>query len=196
VHETAPRRRAAKERAHLVNVETRKAGQVQPAIKKHGAVACTEDESIAVDPGAVVGVEGHGMAVEHGTKLGATERKSKVPAGAFVDGVHGKAAGLIGSAREIRHRKGLRHFSRSCACAGLFFGALLNRLTSRRCNWRTAVGMHATASPLPTPTPWSISRSRHACRRRWRRERRVKVAAACASAHGARHTTRRHPPAA
>ena len=89
----------------MVNVETRKAGQVQPAIKKHGAVACAEDEAITVDPSALIGIEVHGVAVKYCTKFSASEGKSEVPTGALVHGVHGQATGLIGSAGEIRNRK-------------------------------------------------------------------------------------------
>jgi len=55
----------AERRAHLVNIETRKAREVQPAVKEHGAMAGAENESVAVDPGAVVGIEVHSMTVKH-----------------------------------------------------------------------------------------------------------------------------------
>jgi hypothetical protein len=36
-------------------------------------MAGTENESIAVDPGAVIGIEVHGMAIKHRTKLSASQ---------------------------------------------------------------------------------------------------------------------------
>ena len=103
---------AAEGRAHLVNIESRKAREVQPSVKEHGAMAGTENESIAVDPGAVIGIEVHGMAIKHRTKLSASQGETKMPTGALVHCVHGKTTSFIGSAHELGNRKGLRHFKK------------------------------------------------------------------------------------
>jgi hypothetical protein len=95
--------------AYLIDVESGKTRQVQPSVKKHGAMACAEDESITVDPCAFIGVEGHGMAKKHSTKLSASQWKSEVPTGTLVNCVHGKATSLIGSTCEIGNGKGFRH---------------------------------------------------------------------------------------
>ena len=86
---------------------------MQPAVKKHGAVACAEDEAITVDPSALIGIEVHGVTVKHCSEFSASQGKSEVATGALVHGIHGQATSLIGSAREIRNRKGLRHFDRN-----------------------------------------------------------------------------------
>lgn len=76
-------------------------------------MACAEDEAITVDPSALIGIEVHGVTVKHCSEFSASQGKSEVATGALVHGIHGQATSLIGSAREIRNRKGLRHFDRN-----------------------------------------------------------------------------------
>ncbi len=97
---------------HLVDVESWKTRQMQPAIQEHGAVARAEDEPVAVDPRGLIGIEDHGVAVQHRAELSASERQSKVAAGALVNGVHGQAARFIGCASKIDSRYGVRHIRR------------------------------------------------------------------------------------
>ncbi len=75
------------------------AGEMQPAVEKHGAVAGRENKPVAVQPAWRVRVVIESFAEKNGTDFGAAERKSEVAGVTSVDGVHGKATGLVGSGR-------------------------------------------------------------------------------------------------
>ncbi|CAH0365717.1 unnamed protein product, partial [Pelagomonas calceolata] len=76
------------------------AGQVEPRVEEHAAVARAEDEAVAVDPGRVVGVEGHGLAEEDRAHLGGAERQAEVAGLGRGDRVHREAARLVGGGLE------------------------------------------------------------------------------------------------
>ena len=76
------------------------AGQVEPRVEEHRAVARAEDEAVAVDPGRVVGVEGHGLAEEDRAHLGGAERQAEVAGLGRGDRVHREAARLVGGGLE------------------------------------------------------------------------------------------------
>ena len=76
------------------------AAQMQPGVEEHRAVAGGEDEAVAVEPARLVGIVDERVAVEDGADFGAAERQAEVAGGGFVDGVHGEAAGLVGSLGE------------------------------------------------------------------------------------------------
>ena len=59
-----------------------------------------EHEAVAVQPARLVGIVHEGMAVEHGSDLGAAQREAKVAGGALVHGVDGETAGLGGGLGE------------------------------------------------------------------------------------------------
>jgi hypothetical protein len=112
---------------------------MQPTVQEHGAVACAEDEPVTVHPRGLIGIEDHGMAVEHRAELSASEGQSKVAAGALVNGVHGQAARFIGCACKIGSRHGVRHI----------------RKVVLRCSWRAAHFEDTRAAPdmpcMPQP---------------------------------------------
>ena len=76
------------------------AGQVEPRVEEHRAVTGGEDEAVAVDPGRVVGVEGHGLAEEDRAHLGGAERQAEVAGLGRGDRVHRQAARLVGGGLE------------------------------------------------------------------------------------------------
>ena len=53
-------------------------GNMQPAVEEHRAVACGENEAIAVQPARGVGIEAHVFPKEDGTDLGAAKWESEV----------------------------------------------------------------------------------------------------------------------
>ncbi len=70
--------------------------EVEPAVEEHGAVACGEDETVAIEPTRGVGIEVHAFAEEDGSDFRAAEWEAKVAGVAGVDGVHGEASGFGG----------------------------------------------------------------------------------------------------
>ena len=76
------------------------AGQVEPAVGEHRAMAGREHEAVAVGPGGVGGVDAEEGAVERRADLGGAEGQAEVPGVAGGDGVHGETAGLVGGAGE------------------------------------------------------------------------------------------------
>jgi hypothetical protein len=59
-------------------------------------VARGEDEAVAVQPARLVGIVHEGVPVEDGADLSGAERQAEVAGIAFMHGVDGEAAGLIG----------------------------------------------------------------------------------------------------
>ena len=85
------------------------AGEVDPGVDEHRAVAGGQDEAVAVDPGGRGGVVAEEVAVEHGADLGGAEGQAEVTGMAGGHGVHGEAAGFGGGAGKVggvieRHR--------------------------------------------------------------------------------------------
>ena len=74
----------------------RVAGKVQPAVKKHRAVARREHEAVAVEPLRRIRVVAHGFTEQHRADLGTAKRKAEVAGVTGVDGIHGEATGFIG----------------------------------------------------------------------------------------------------
>ncbi len=72
------------------------AREVEPAIEEHGAVARREDEAVAVEPARVRRVALERLAEEHRAHFRRAERQAEVAGVAFVHGVHGETAGLVG----------------------------------------------------------------------------------------------------
>ena len=73
------------------------AGEVQPAVEEHRAVAGGEDEAVAVEP-LRVAPGSHCSASPKSTAptSAAAERQAEVAGVALVDGVHGEATGFVG----------------------------------------------------------------------------------------------------
>jgi hypothetical protein len=72
-------------------------------------VACGENKAISIKPPRRARAVRKASAKKSGTDLGGTERKTKVAGIAFMDGVHGEAAGFMGGfCEELKikcHRK-------------------------------------------------------------------------------------------
>jgi hypothetical protein len=73
---------------------------MEPAVDEHAAVAGGEDKTVAIQPAGGIGVVDKGVAIENGADLGAAKRKAEMAGIALMDGVHGEAAGLVGSESE------------------------------------------------------------------------------------------------
>ena len=112
--------------------------EVQPGVDEHGAMACGEDKTIAVQPFWIGGVALEGFAEKDGTDFCGAERESEVAGVALVDGIHGETTGFIGGLGEEgfvheikaiermhRRRPGARPAIMGC-------GALLARYNSSR----------------------------------------------------------------
>eukprot|EP00291_Cryptomonas_curvata_P025234 CAMPEP_0172159754 /NCGR_PEP_ID=MMETSP1050-20130122/5158_1 /TAXON_ID=233186 /ORGANISM="Cryptomonas curvata, Strain CCAP979/52" /LENGTH=180 /DNA_ID=CAMNT_0012829401 /DNA_START=32 /DNA_END=574 /DNA_ORIENTATION=- len=78
---------------HLLKGEV-VAGNVQPGVEEHGAVAAGEDEAIPVKPLRVLRVVLENVGVEDGADLSASEGKTKMARMSLGDGIHGKTASL------------------------------------------------------------------------------------------------------
>jgi hypothetical protein len=74
--------------------------EVEPSVKKHRAVTCREEKTVAIQPAWSAGLIAENFAEKHGTNLCATEWKPQVTGGAGVNGIHGKTTGLIGGGRK------------------------------------------------------------------------------------------------
>ena len=72
------------------------ASEMQPAVEEHAAVACGEDEAVAVQPARLVGIEAHRRAEENGSDIRRAKREAEVAGFAFRDGVHGQPTGVAG----------------------------------------------------------------------------------------------------
>ena len=72
------------------------ASEMQPAVEEHAAVACGEDEAVAIQPAGLIGIEAHGGAEENGSDVRRAKREAKVAGFAFRDGVHGQPTGVAG----------------------------------------------------------------------------------------------------
>gem|GEM_PF-4319854 len=82
---------------HLVDGQV-EAGEVQPGVEEHRAVAGGKDEAVAVDPLRVGGVVTQEMSVEGGADLGGSQGEAQVARMAGGHGVHGQSAGFVGGA--------------------------------------------------------------------------------------------------
>ena len=92
---------------HLVHGQV-VAGDVQPRVEEHGAVARGQHEAVTVHPGRVLGVVRHALAPEHGADLRRAERQAEARRRRG-DGVHGQAAGLVSRRGEgLLHGRGRR----------------------------------------------------------------------------------------
>lgn len=94
--------RLAVELAEVADLLDRKveAGEVEPTVKEHAAVAGGEDEAVSVDPVGVGGVVPKLAPVENSSDLGGSEGQSEVPGTACVYGVDGEAPSLRGGLLE------------------------------------------------------------------------------------------------
>jgi hypothetical protein len=72
------------------------AREVKPAVEEHAAVACREDEAVAIEPAGLIGVEAHGRAEEDRSNIGGSKREAEVAGFAFRDSVHSQAARIAG----------------------------------------------------------------------------------------------------
>ena len=63
---------------HLLDRHLRIAGEMQPRIKEHRAVAGRENEAVAIEPAGLIGIVLESLAVKHGTDLGAAEGKTEM----------------------------------------------------------------------------------------------------------------------
>ena len=85
------------------------AGEVDPGVDEHRAVAGGQHEAVTVDPGGRGGVVAQEVAVEHGADFGGAEGEAEVAGMTGGHGVHGEAAGFGGGAGKVggvmeRHR--------------------------------------------------------------------------------------------
>jgi hypothetical protein len=89
--------RGAVQRAEFPHLLHRQgvAAQVQPRVQEHAPVAGREDEAVPVGPAGTVRVVDQGVPVEHGTDIGAAQRKAEVAGTARVDRVNRQATGLV-----------------------------------------------------------------------------------------------------
>ena len=72
------------------------ASEMQPAVEEHAAVACGEDEAVAVQPAGLIGIEAHRGSEENGSDVRRAKREAEVAGFAFRDGVHGQSACVAG----------------------------------------------------------------------------------------------------
>ena len=72
------------------------AREVEPAVEEHAAVACGEDEAVAVQPVWLIRIEAHYGAEENGSDVRRAKREAKVAGFAFRDGVHGQSTCVAG----------------------------------------------------------------------------------------------------
>ena len=72
------------------------AREVEQRVEQHGAVACGEDEAVAVGPERLLGVEFQVSREQHRGDVGSTHRQSGMARIGLLDGIHGKEADRIG----------------------------------------------------------------------------------------------------
>ena len=70
--------------------------EVEPAVEEHAAVACGEDEAVAVQPAGRIGIEAHQGSEENGSDVRRAKREAEVAGFAFRNGVHGQSTGVAG----------------------------------------------------------------------------------------------------
>ena len=70
--------------------------EVEPAVEEHAAVACGEDEAVAVQPAGRIGIEAHQGSEENGPDVRRAKREAEVAGFAFRNGVHGQSTGVAG----------------------------------------------------------------------------------------------------
>ena len=105
-------RRDRMQRAEFLHIVTgnRVAGEVQPAVEEHRAMAGGEHETVAVQPLGRIRVKAHGFAEQHRADLGTAKREAEVAGVTGVDGIHGEATGFIGGLSErfrVHERSGV-----------------------------------------------------------------------------------------
>lgn len=86
---------------HLINADLRIAGQMQPAVKEHGAMTCGEDKAVTVQPAGFCGVIAERVSKQDSTNFSATQGKSEMSRGTGVNGIHGEAAGFSCGALQV-----------------------------------------------------------------------------------------------
>ncbi len=74
--------------------------QIQPGVKEHAAVACRQNEIVAIDPARFVRIVLERIAVEHRSHFGTTQRKPKVTGFRSLHGVHAQTACFVRRPRE------------------------------------------------------------------------------------------------
>ena len=70
--------------------------EVEPAVEEHAAMACGEDEAVAVQPAGLIGVEAHRGSEKNGSDVRRAKREAEMARFAFRDGVHGQSTGVAG----------------------------------------------------------------------------------------------------
>ncbi len=105
-------RRAAAELAEMLELGPRhvvEAGQVQKRIEQHRSVAGRQNESVAIGPLGMRGIEFKEFAPQHGRDIRHAHRHAGMPALRLFHGVHGERPNRVGHAAQsaiVRLRQG------------------------------------------------------------------------------------------
>lgn len=72
------------------------AGEMQPGVKEHGAMASTEDEAIAIQPFRISRIALEAVTEKNSADIGCAKGQAEVTGGALMHRVHGESTGFVG----------------------------------------------------------------------------------------------------